>query len=166
MDIIYFQALAAYNRWANRRLYNAVAALRPGEFEQDRPAFFRSIKGTLNHILIGDRVWLGHLQGTKSGIDRLNAILYDDLAALHAAREAEDERIERLFATFDNATLARSLTYTTISAPRTFTTPMPFVFGHFFNHQTHHRGQVHDMLSQTAVEPPVLDFLYFVNTRR
>lgn len=165
MDIAYFQTLAAYNAWANRRLYNAVGRLQPGEFEAERPAFFRSIRGTLNHILIGDRVWLAHMQGTTSGADRLDAILYDDLAGLRAAREAEDERIERLFAAFDEATLGRSLTYTTISAPKTFTTPMPFVFGHFFNHQTHHRGQVHGLLSQTAVKPPVLDLLYLVNTR-
>lgn len=165
MDVAYFQTLAAYNQWANRCLYNAVAKLAPGEFEKERPAFFRSIKGTLNHILVGDRVWLAHLQGVRSGIDRLDAILYDDLAALRAAREAEDERLAQLLATFDDARLAGTLTYTTLSAPKTFMTPMRFVLGHVFNHQTHHRGQVHDMLSQTAAAPPVLDFLYFVNTR-
>jgi len=166
MDMSYFQTLAAYNRWANRRLYAAVAQLPPGEFEKERPAFFRSIRGVLNHVLVGDRIWLGRMEGRESGLSRLDAVPYADLAALRSAREAEDARIEEFAADFDAAKRGGALTYTTIVPPATRTTPWPLVFGHFFNHQTHHRGQAHDLLSQTPVAPPPLDFLYFVNTRR
>ncbi len=166
MDAAYFQTLAGYNRWANRRLYNAVERLSPGEFAKERPAFFRSIKGALNHLLIADRIWLANMQNRDSNLKQLDAILFDDLAELRAAREAEDVRIEDFLATVDDAGLAGSLTYTTVSRPATLTTPWRFVLAHFFNHQTHHRGQIHDMLSQTSAPPPVLDLLYFINSRR
>jgi uncharacterized damage-inducible protein DinB len=165
MNAGYFQTLAAYNSWANFRLYDAVGRLAPGEFEKKRPAFFGSIKGGLNHILVGDRIWLGRMLGKDSGLRALDGILFDDFVSLRAARVAEDRRIEDFLATIDDTVLRGSLTHTTIVQPTTLVTPWPFVLGHFFNHQTHHRGQVHDMLSQTEVAPPPLDLLYFIRVR-
>src|SRR5437667_4066081 len=111
----YFATLARYNAWANRRLYDAVGALPESDYMKPRPAFFGSIHATLNHILVGDRVWLGRLEGQPSGIQALDQILYDDFAALHAARTAEDERIDRVVAALDPPALDRPFTYRTMA---------------------------------------------------
>lgn len=148
--------MARYNRLANRRLYDACAALPAEELERDRKGFFHSILGTLNHIMIGDRIWLGRFAGREMPSTGLDAILYADFAALRQAREAEDERIEDFAAGLDEAFLAATIGYRNNQGLR-FDDPMPLLLTHFFNHQTHHRGQVHDMLSQAGIAPPSLD---------
>ncbi len=75
----HFATMADYNRWANRRLYDACAALPADDYHRARPAFFGSIHATLNHILVGDRVWLGRITGTPSGITALDQLLYRHL---------------------------------------------------------------------------------------
>src|ERR1051325_1413666 len=89
----HFRTFAGYNAWANRRLYDAAGRLPEAEYMKSRPAFFKSIHGTLNHILVGDREWLGRLEGRDSGIKSLDQILYGELAGLRIARQAEDARI-------------------------------------------------------------------------
>lgn len=160
MSVDYFRRLARYNRWANKRLYDACGQLDDAARHQERPSFFGSIHRTLNHILVADRIWLGRIVGTDPGIASLDAQLYDDFTELCAAREAEDARIIRLCDKNTTAALEADLEYSNMSgAPQR--TQLRVVWGHFFNHQTHHRGQVHDMLSQTAVPPPPLDLIYF-----
>ena len=154
--------LAAYNKWANRRLYEACGRLSDEDYRALRPAFFGSIHATLNHILVGDRVWLGRLEGQPSGIQALDQILYDDFATLHAARTAEDERIDRVVAALDPPALDRPFTYRTM-AGETKSFPLGSVLMHIFNHQTHHRGQIHGLLSATAVPPPSLDLILFLD---
>ena len=148
--------LARYNRLANERLYDACAALDDVEREKVRPAFFKSIHGTLNHIMVGDRIWLARFQGRTVPSTNLDAILYDSFDALRTARQAEDQRIEAFAHRIDDAFLAGTIRYEN-NEGRLFEDPAAMLVIHFFNHQTHHRGQVHDMLSQTAVPPPVLD---------
>ncbi len=97
----HFQTFARYNAWANDRLYAACAQLSDADFRASRQAFFGSILGTLNHILVGDRAWLGRIDGVPSGITQLDEILFDDLAVLRQARVAEDERILKLTETLD-----------------------------------------------------------------
>src|SRR4029453_14815132 len=87
MNSSYFHRFARYNAWANRRLYEACAALSPGDYRAPRPSFFGSIHATLNHILVGDRVWMGRLENAPSGIERLGQILYDVFSHLWGARE-------------------------------------------------------------------------------
>lgn len=160
IDRQYFDRFAAYNRWANRRLYDAVAAFSDEAYRRDRRAFFGSIHGTLNHLLVADRIWLGRITGTPSGIADLATILYDDFASLRAAREAEDERIVGLVQDLDDDRLTGDLVYANMRGePQR--TPLAMVLAHLFNHQTHHRGQVHDMIGQDGVPPP-LDLLYFL----
>ena len=157
----HFATLARYNRWANRRLYAAVAALPDAEYRKARRAFFGSLHGTLNHLLVADRIWLGRIAGVDAGIAALDTILYDGLDALRAAREREDERIIGVVDDLAAASLESPLYYrTTAEAPRA--TPLRWVLSHLFNHQTHHRGQVHDMLGQTEVAPPPLDLIFFL----
>jgi uncharacterized damage-inducible protein DinB len=121
------------------------------------------LHGTLNHIMVGDRVWLGRITGEPSGVTALSQILFDDLPALSAAREADDTRIEAAVEPLGDADLSRVVRYRTISAPQTeMATPLHFVLGHLFNHATHHRGQAHALLSQTAVPPPPLDLIFYL----
>lgn len=163
MDLDYFRTLARYNRWANERLYAACAKLHEAEYLKPRAAFFGSIHGTLNHILVGDRIWMGRFTGHADGIRALDQILYPEFAGLRVAREAEDAQIVNYADALDLPTLNSTLRYKRLSEPsRAAATPMRFALGHFFNHQTHHRGQAHGLLSQTAVPPPPLDLLYFL----
>ncbi len=152
----HFCMLARYNTVANRILYDACGRLPEAELKRARPAFFRSIHGTLNHILVGDRIWLGRFAGREMPSTGLDAILYEDFAALRAAREAEDARIEAFAEGLGADFLGGSIRYVN-NAGLVYHDPVPLLLAHLFNHQTHHRGQVHDMLSQTAVPPPSLD---------
>ena len=148
--------LARYNSLANRRLYDACAQLSDAERKKPRPAFFRSIHGTLNHILVGDRIWLTRFSGREIPSTHLDAILYDEFEALRAAREQEDARIETFAAGLTDLFLECTVRYVN-NEGKLFEDPMPMLVAHFFNHQTHHRGQVHDLLTQTDVAPPSLD---------
>jgi uncharacterized damage-inducible protein DinB len=161
-DPAYFRLLAGYNRWANHELYDAVAKLSSEAYLQKRPAFFKSIHGGLNHLVVTDRIWLGRIEGKPTSY-KLDQILYDDFGSLRAAREAEDERLAGIVNGIDANRLAGKLVYTNMRGD-SFETPMTLVLGHLFNHESHHRGQVHDMLSQTDVPPPPLDLIHYVRT--
>ena len=152
-----FRMLARYNTLANRRLYEACARLSDAERKKACPAFFGSIYGTLNHIMVGDRTWLARFEGEEVPSTNLDAILYEGFEELREARRAEDARIEA-FASggLDERFLGGEIRYTNNDG-NVHADPVHLLVAHLFNHQTHHRGQVHDMLSQTDVPPPVLD---------
>lgn len=152
----HFRMLATYNTLANERLYATCASLTDAELRKTRLAFFKSILGTLNHIMVGDRIWLARFAGEEVPSTGLDAILYDDFEQLHAARIYEDARIEDFLKTIDATFLEGAIEYIN-NEGWVFVDPMPLLLSHFFNHQTHHRGQIHDMLTQTEVAPPVLD---------
>ena len=151
-----FRTLARYNTLANRRLYEACARLSDAERKKRRPAFFGSIHGTLNHLMVGDRIWLGRFRGEEVPSTNLDAILYEDFEVLRKVREAEDARIEGFAAGIDEEFLSGTIRYVN-NEGKTCDDPVELLVTHFFNHQTHHRGQVHNMLCQTEVAPPVLD---------
>lgn len=154
--INHFQLLADYNALANQTLYDACAKLTDADRKQIRPAFFSSIHGTLNHILVGDRIWLDRFEGKEAPSTGLDAILYEDFEQLRQARVAEDERIRKFTVDLTDAVFTQSIRYVN-NAGYVHTDPMPLLVAHFFNHQTHHRGQVHNLLSQTPIPPPSLD---------
>lgn len=161
MDINYFRMLARYNRWANARLYAACLALPVDEYNADRRGFFRSIGNTLNHLVVVDRLWLGRIEGKAHGVTDLAVVPHPDRDVLWAERQKMDQYIIDLFASYDDAKLARPLEYRDMSDNLKIV-PFPMVFGHVFNHHTHHRGQVHGMLSHAGVkEPPPLDLIYY-----
>ncbi len=157
----HFETLARYNRWANSRLYDAAAQLSDTQFREDRGAFFRSMRGTLNHILVADRVWLERIEGAGPKPSALDEILFDDFAGLRAAREAEDERILRVLAAARAERFESVLSYRSM-AGTAHELPFAQVLIHLFNHQTHHRGQAHGLLSQFGLEAPSIDFVYFL----
>ena len=161
MSVDQFKQFAAYNKWANARLYAAVLDLSESSYRLHIGVFFGSLHGTLNHLLLTDRLWLKRLTGEGDHPNRLDAILYEDRMELARARIAEDERLITVIEKYDEAALRGLHSYRTVSGM-----PQSQVLGdilmHLFNHQTHHRGQAHACLSiLTGDEPPSLDLLVF-----
>jgi uncharacterized damage-inducible protein DinB len=156
-----FPMLAAYKSWANRRIYDAAAALSDPDYRADRDAFFKSVHGTLNHLLVADRIWMRRFTGEGDAPTKLDAILFEDLGELRRARQAEDGRIERYIGSLSDAELAGMLRYRTISNPRDIEQPLLPALVHFFNHQTHHRGQAHCLLTDLTGAAPSLDLLVY-----
>ena len=157
----HFRFLASYNRWANARLYDACAKLSETEYGADRPAFFGSIHGTLSHLLIGDRVWFARFLAQDPHVASLSDQQYETLDELRAAREAEDGNIIAYVDGLRDDDILGTISYATLAG-----TPheheLRLLLTHAFNHHTHHRGQVHDMLIQTDVAPPQLDIIYYM----
>jgi uncharacterized damage-inducible protein DinB len=155
----HLQTMAAYNAWANRRLYAEAAKLPDAAYRQPAGVFFGSLHGTLNHLLVTDRIWLRRLTGEGEAPSRLDAILFEQLDALRTAREAEDARICAYVERLTGADLGASFEYaTTRGKPQR--QPRWEALVHLFNHQTHHRGQAHACLTRLGVaEPAPLDLL-------
>jgi uncharacterized damage-inducible protein DinB len=147
---------ARYNRLANQALYEACAALSDPERRRDLGAFFGSVHGTLNHLLLGDRIWMTRFEGGGHPSTGLDAILFEDFEALRPARAEMDQRIEAFFADLPSDFLGRTFRYVN-NAGIDSVDPASVIVPHFFNHQTHHRAQVHTLLSQLGFNPPVLD---------
>jgi len=157
----YFLTFAKYNAWANLRLYDACAELSEAEYMKERPAFFRSIHGTLNHILVGDRVWIARIERKPPLKVTLDQILYGDLVALRVARVAEDEHIIHLVSEISPRALDQPLAYANLAGERQKTV-MRYVLAHFFNHQTHHRGQAHALITAAGEKTEDTDLFLVV----
>jgi uncharacterized damage-inducible protein DinB len=140
-----YRMFAGYNR--NERLYDVAAKMLDADYRADRGAFFKSLHGTLNHLLVGDRIWMRRFTGAGELPPSLDAILYDDFHALRAARVSEDVKIVRYIDRLSDADLLGTLRYRTFVRPQTIEQPLAPALDHFFNHQTHHRGQAHALLS-------------------
>ncbi|MEL6768608.1 MAG: DinB family protein [Pseudomonadota bacterium] len=157
----HFRMFAAYNAWANERLYAAAAGLTTEALEQDLGAFFGSVLGTLNHLMVTDLLWLARLREQSPPKLALTGILHDDLDELTAARRVLDADILRYADGLTEDVLAAEITYTTVTGPMTMTQRRDHAMAHFFNHQTHHRGQVHALLTRLTGDAPPLDLLYY-----
>jgi uncharacterized damage-inducible protein DinB len=155
------RSFAGYNAWANRRLYDAAARLHDADYRADRGAFFRSVHGTLNHLLVADRIWMRRFTGEGDAPKRLDAILFDRLDDLRKAREAQDARIVAYADGLTEEALAGSIRYARVTTGEVFAQPLAPALDHFFNHQTHHRGQVHALLTGLGAEGPELDLLFY-----
>jgi uncharacterized damage-inducible protein DinB len=157
----HYRMFGHYTAWANTRLYDAAARLSDEQYRADRGAFFKSVHGTLNHLLVTDRIWMQRFTGEGEAPDRLDAILFETFDPLHAAREAEDRRIVDFVERLDDARIAGTIKYRRVSSPEVFEQPLAPALAHWFNHQTHHRGQVHALLTGLVGAAPELDLLYF-----
>ncbi|HUN98832.1 MAG TPA: DinB family protein [Bradyrhizobium sp.] len=161
MAIENFRQLADYNHWANLRIYGAALEMPEEQYRRPTGVFFGSLHGTLNHLLLADRIWLKRLTGTGEHPDRLDTILYDDRQELLRARLAEDARLKDVVGGYGEADLSRAVSYRTTSG-RAYSQKLQDILLHLFNHQTHHRGQAHACCSiVTGREPPTLDLLAF-----
>ena len=168
-----FTLLASYNQWMNRRLYDTVATLPHEAIVADRGAFFVSILGTLNHLVVTDTIWLKRFAaapdapGVLAALDgtpmpaALDAILYPTLPLLRERREWMDALILQWAATLTIERLEASLTYANTKGT-TFTRSVLGLATHLFNHQPHHRGQITTLLSQAGVDMGVTDLLALV----
>ena len=156
--IHHFRQLADYNSGANIRLYDAYAVLSDAELQRDRKGSFNSIHGTLNQILVGGRIWMAQFTGGEApATDRVR-----ELNALRSARFAEDDQIREFIEGIDANFLEGKIVYEKNEGRMLKDTRHPLL-AHFFNHQTHHRGQVHCMLRQAGVATPILDIHRVIN---
>jgi uncharacterized damage-inducible protein DinB len=165
-----FKTMAQYNTWMNHSIYDTCASLTDEQRKRDLRAFFGSIHRTLNHLLLTDRVQLGRFVGadrTQSLDERgrpieihsLDQELYADFAALRREREKTDAMIEAWTTEITPEFLARDMVYDAMSAIGRYRVPMWIAVTHFFNHQTHHRGQITTLLSQLGYDPGVTDLM-------
>jgi uncharacterized damage-inducible protein DinB len=136
IDLGYVQCLARYNRWQNENLYAVAERLSDGERRRERGAFFGSIHATLNHLLWADRIWMSRLAGTPRPAGGI-----PESVSFH--NDWGDLKHER----------ADDLTWFSGAIKAEVTKPKWLLITHMFNHQTHHRGQVHCMLTQAGGKP-------------
>ena len=161
----HFVMMAQYNSWANARLYRMAGTLPDEQYRRDVGAYFKSLHGTLNHLLATDRIWMRHLTGTGDHPAKLNAIVFDDLPSLTAARQEEDQRIINFVQDLTELHLEEMWEYRALNGTLQ-RQQRRAILAHLFNHQAHHRGQAHAILTVLGVaEPDPLDLLIMQRER-
>ncbi len=168
--ISYLTNMARYNQWVNRRLYDKVQLLPATEIATDRGAFFGSVLGTFNHILVGDMFWLRRFSSSKLCKDALlpilempmptslGDVLFDDIQTLRTKREEMDALILDFSDTWNGEMLASPIRYRNMAGEK-HQQPLGALLQHLFNHQTHHRGQVTTLLFQAGIDPEATDLI-------
>ena len=156
----YVRLMARYNAWQNGSIYGAADRLSSAQRLDDRGAFFGSIQATLAHLLWADQLWMMRLVGTPA--PRVPSIAestraYPDWQELKADRTACDDAVSQWAASVDARALAGDYAWHSASAGKTITKPRWQLITHMFNHQTHHRGQVHAMLTAFGLQPAATD---------
>ena len=152
--------MARYNRWMNQRLYQCCSGIPDEERKRDAGAFFKSIHGTLNHLLLGDKIWLGRFFGKPFAVASLSQEMHAHFEPLRAERESTDRAIMHWAESLTAEALAQDLRYTSTVNPKPRRFPLWFAAAQFFNHQTHHRGQLTTLLAQRGVDPGVTDLIW------
>ena len=166
--------MAEYNAAMNRKVYDAAGKLPHAELVADRKAFFGSILGTLNHLLAGDTIWLKRFAAHPANFPALQVMhevplpagglthsFGGDLPSLLQHRLQRDDVISQWAAQIRPDDLARPLEYRSTKGDL-YRKDFGAVITHFFNHQTHHRGQVSTLLTQAGVDVGVTDLLVWV----
>lgn len=157
LDPNYCQVMAEYNQWMNQKLYAICADIPDAERKRDRGAFFKSIHGTLNHLLYGDRAWLGRFTNQPDAVLQLDHLLYDEFEQLQQARQHTDQALLTWASTLTPEWLHQPFEYTSNVDQRTRILPTWVLVTHLFNHQTHHRGQLTTLLNQMGYDPGITD---------
>jgi uncharacterized damage-inducible protein DinB len=160
IDRAYVQRMARYNRWQNQNLYGVADALSDAERRKERGAWFGSIHKTLSHVLWADTIQMSRFTTAVSkpsvGIPE-SVSLYPDWNVLKDERGRFDQVIIDWADSVADAWVATDLTYFSVAIGRELTRPRWIMVTHMFNHQTHHRGQVHSMLTQAGGRPSDTD---------
>ncbi|TBR42250.1 damage-inducible protein DinB [Marinomonas agarivorans] len=166
----HFELLASYNSWMNESLYLASQRLSSDELACNRGAYFGSIIGTLNHILVGDLIWLKRFAEHPSEFMALSYVkalkmpssldkqLYDNINDLFVERVKLDKIITAFCSEINEDCLSSTLTYKNTKG-KLFHKKMSDLVLHLFNHQTHHRGQVSTLLNQQGIDIGGTDLL-------
>lgn len=160
------QLMSAYNMWQNKSIYGAAAGLSDDQRRQNRGAFFGSIHDTLSHILWGDSIWLSrftNFPAPQGGIPQSTA-LYTNWEDLCDAREQADQFILEWAAALEQRDLEGDLSWYSGAVGRDMSERKWMLVTHFFNHQTHHRGQVHVMLTAAGAKPDDTDIPFMPDT--
>lgn len=157
----HFEMMAAYNAWANSRLYDACFALSEDDYRRDLGAHFVSLHGTLNHMYVADVIWMARFRGQPNPPWTLDHRPHDERRDLRARREALDRDIQGFTLALTERQLTKEFSYRTVIRPELINQPLSPALAHFFNHQTHHRGQCHAMLTRLTGEAPELDLIYY-----
>ncbi len=166
IEATWCRMMAAYNSEMNRRIYAAADELDDASRRADLGAFFGSLQGTLNHIMWADHMWMSRFDGWQKpdlGI-RQSPDFIDEWPALRAARVETDQRIEGWAARVEPAALAGDLSWFSGASLREMTKPRGALVTHMFNHQTHHRGQAHALLTRLGVRPGDTDLPWLVTS--
>lgn len=168
-----FILMADYNLWMNQNIFDAASTLSSSALLEDRGAFFSSILGTLNHILIADTIWLKRFAEHPSqfkaldyvrelqSLRTLNSVLYTELDELLNTRTKIDITIQEFTHELTDDVLLSSLIYNNTKG-EPFFKKLGYLIQHFFNHQTHHRGQISTLLSQSGVDLGITDLLFLI----
>ena len=160
----YVRIMAAYNAEMNRRLYDAAARLTDAQRREPRGAFWGSIHGTLSHLLWGDQAWMSRFDGWPVPPVKIkqSAGMIEDFAELQRLRVDADGKISAWAARVDDAWLAQDLVWFSQAAQQELRSPRGFLVTHFFNHQTHHRGQAHAMITACGEQTGDTDLFLLV----
>lgn len=165
--------MAEYNSWMNEKIYSICKQIPHEKLHQNLGAFFLSIIGTLNHILVADIIWLKRFSDhpkNYSSLDyirsikkphSLNQIIYDRIEDLTLEREKIDQIIKDFILEITEEDLENSFSYKNMKGEH-FNKKFSYIILHFFNHQTHHRGQVSTLLSQLNLELGITDLLVLI----
>mgnify|MGYP000718706938 CR=1 FL=1 len=153
-----FQLLANFNAWANTKIIFSCKELDDAEYKKDRKAFFSSIHGTLNHLLVVDRAYISRIEGKDHNLKGLNQILFESLHQLEEARIKEDKHLVDLVNSLSKENMHKEITYKGFETGNT-TYTINLILITLFNHQTHHRGQITAILSQLGVDYGATDFI-------
>lgn len=168
-----FELLANYNLWINQRIYDSANKLDPEDLSKDKGAYFSSIIGTLNHILVGDIIWLKRISNHPDSFKSLklmkefadpvslSEIVHPDLESLAQSRKVIDEAIINFINEISEESILSELDYINTKGNK-FTKNLGFIIQHLFNHQTHHRGQVTTMLFQSCIDVGETDLLALI----
>ncbi|WP_174800747.1 DinB family protein [Martelella limonii] len=157
-----FRRFAGYNAWSNRQIYETAATLSDEEYRRPLGAFFPSVHATLNHLVYADGLWMTRFAGKDTGPVKLDTIVCEDFESLRRKREELDAQIISFIDGLDS--LEGTFSYQRGNPPETYTDRLGTTLAHFFNHQTHHRGQVHMMLTVLGQPSLSLDMIYFLRT--
>ena len=149
-----------YNRWMNHRLYTVCERIPDQQRKQDRGAFFHSIHGTLNHLLLGDRLWMGRFTGTEFTVESLDQELYAGFHTLWQERMKTDETICAWIDSLVENDLDHVMAFKAVVTRKTHRFRLADALLHFFHHQTHHRGQLTTLLSQLGHDIGTTDMMW------
>ena len=169
----HIRLMAEYNRWMNRKVYETAAKLSAEQLSENRGAFFGSVLGTLNHLMVADTIWFQRISAALPAHESLQTIralptpasldatIFSELAPLTARRAMMDDSILAFATTLTGEALASTVGYTSmkgVPAARN----LHALLTHVFNHQTHHRGQTTTLLSQFGLDVGVTDLLVLI----
>jgi len=151
---------ARYNAWMNARLYAVCAPIPEADRRRDLGAFFRSVHGTLNHILLVDRLWAGRLAGRAPHFEGLDQILHEDFATLRMRQAGADADLQARVEVLRDADLERRVDYLSLMTGDARSLRVGTLLTHLFHHQTHHRGQLTVLLTRLGVDFGETDLIW------